>query len=57
MTDNEKRAHDLAVAMIPIAYKMAKEAGEGKSFSADETYFMYYHLYLESMSHHFPDNQ
>ena len=61
MTDNEKRAHDLAIAMIPIEYENHKSLiineviSENTAFDAFEEYMRYYDSALETFNRHFPE--
>lgn len=63
MTDNEKRAHDLAIAYIPIlmktemrdiACKASKENAE-ISVSFYDLYLEVYERFLENLQGDFPD--
>lgn len=60
MTDNEKRAHDLAIAMIPEIGKLKTEsaiASGEKSIHIDyfEEYMSAYELSLAAFRKRFPD--
>lgn len=46
MTDNEKRAHDLAIAFIPMAFENHKAAIYNESIPED-THFDIYSVYME----------
>lgn len=54
MTDNEKRAHDLAVALLDTAME-AKVHEEGKDTKVTffETYLRFYNSFLSDCENHF----
>ncbi|MEI1258351.1 hypothetical protein V8Q34_26860 [Blautia sp. JLR.GB0024] len=63
MTDNEKRAHDLAIASIPIIYDLHKlnvitnpdMTVEDKAFDVYKQYMSCYNTIIESVKRDFPD--
>lgn len=56
MTDNEKRAHDLAIASIPILYNAAKNAeSEDNRFDLYATYLSTYNEALKAINRDFSD--
>lgn len=63
MTDNEKRAHDLAVALIPLMQKnhaaqvLNGELPEDDVFDAYHYYMGCYVSALESFNRDFPDGK
>ncbi|HJC91629.1 MAG TPA: hypothetical protein H9695_11780 [Candidatus Mediterraneibacter excrementigallinarum] len=63
MTDNEKRAHDLAIALIPLMQKshnaqvLNGELAEDDVFDAYEYYMGCYKSALESFNRDFPDGK
>lgn len=63
MTDNEKRAHDLAVALIPLMQKnhaaqvLNGELPEDDVFDAYHYYMECYVSALESFNRDFPDGK
>lgn len=62
MTDNEKRAHDFAIALLPIALpQVAKHLPVGESgqvnVDAFRTYMATYTLVLDSFNREFPHGQ
>lgn len=63
MTDNERRAHDLAIATLPFLrdnhYAMIENGDipEGTAFDVFEQYMACYETSLESFNHEFPDGK
>ena len=56
MTDNEKRAHDLAIASIPLLYTDAQNAKEEDNrFDLYNAYMSVYNEALKSFNRDFPD--
>ena len=62
MTNNEKRAHDLAIATIPIEHENFKTRIFNESISEDDRfdvfkeYLRYYNAALEAFNRQFPEN-
>lgn len=57
MTDNEKRAHDLAVALLPVELQIAnRQYHEGKVESIDlyAIYLQRYNQLLDNINADFP---
>lgn len=59
MTDNEKRAHDLAISMLPISYDMnmrtaEKEKASVVNFDAYNEYMSFYEQALKNFNQDFP---
>lgn len=61
MTDNEKRAHDLAIAMIPIVYDRDYKNTDKHGGNAFEIYKDAYYQFLDDFKYNFekstPSNQ
>ena len=60
MTDNEKRAHDLAIAAIPVALDEIRNSNSESGpieFHLDETYCRFYQIFLERMKKRFPESE
>lgn len=63
MTDNEKRAHDLAIALIPLMKKshtaqvLNGELPDDDVFDVYEYYMGCYESALESFNRDFPDGK
>lgn len=62
MTDNEKRAHDIAVTTLPIAYKMriaeAKNRGDVEiNVDLYTEYLSAYNKVLPGINRDFPDGR
>lgn len=62
MTDNEKRAHDLAIAMLPttINYQSVKAVENGTVDNGVDVIKCYMKTYkgaLNSFNHEFPDEK
>ena len=63
MTDNEKRAHDLAIATLPFLhdnhYAMIEndDIPEDSAFDIFEQYMACYETALESFNREFPDGK
>lgn len=62
MTDNEKRAHDLATTTLPILYKM--RIAEAKNHGVEEIqvdlyteYLSVYNKLLQGFNRDFPDGK
>ena len=53
MTDNEKRAHDLAIAMIPIIYDRDYKDKNIQGGDAFGHYFDAYKMFLAEMNESF----
>ena len=61
MTDNEKRAHDLAIAYVPFAIEEIKKEAQSAnisevSFTFYEMYLQAYHSFLEDLNDDFPES-
>ena len=62
MTNNEKRAHDLAIAMIPIEHEIFitrifnESISEDDRFDVFKEYLRYYNAALEAFNRQFPEN-
>ena len=61
MTDNEKRAHDLAVAMVPILFDLQKNKVDIQNneirIDCYSDYKKLYETSLESFNRDFPDGK
>lgn len=62
MTDNEKRAHDFAVALVPLMtdFRVRGSAQKGESDVYLDPYHEYRNVYdsvLESFNRDFPDGR
>lgn len=63
MTDNEKRAHDLAVAMVPVLYNQQvssvniEDIESGITVDVYKDYMEVYELALKSFNRDFPDGK
>lgn len=55
MTDNEKRAHDLAIAMLPIIYDRDYKGKEIYGGDAFTHYYESYKMFLDNMNETFND--
>lgn len=56
MTDNERRAHDLAIASIPLLFTNAQNANtKDVRFDLYDVYMSVYSEALESFNRDFPD--
>ena len=53
MTDNEKRAHDLAIAMIPIVYDRDYKDKDIQGGDAFAHYLDAYKMFLDDMNESF----
>ena len=54
MTDTEKRAHDLAIAMLETTIKSMLNQSDGKMRETPtDIYLMLYNCYLSELSEHF----
>lgn len=58
MTDNEKRAHDLTVGIMPILYQLTLDNLEpGGKIELYKVYFNAYNAALEEMNRDFPEGK
>lgn len=63
MTDNEKRSHDLAVAMVPVLYNQQvssvniDDIESGITVDVYKDYMEVYELALKSFNRDFPDGK
>lgn len=61
MTDNEKRAHDLAVSMVPVLYKIQLEDAIRNAETIDvdiyKDYIKLYNSALKAVNHDFPQDK
>lgn len=60
MTDNEKRAHDLAIAMVPVMYEINVQSAlstqiEKTEFDVYATYVDIYERSLKAINRDFPE--